>query len=239
MKLAVERWAFWSPETERPEQWRSAAPPAPFAAAAAGVPADLIPSSHRRRMSGLSKAAVQTALRASEGVDVDYLVFCSRHGELTRTSALLAAIATETELSPTDFSQSVHNTSSGLFSIIERTHVPACSLASGSASFAYAWMESEAFLAEHADARVLLVDSDDAVPAEFAAFLRSPSRAYALALVLRRNSSAGVDLEVASGGDADAPVGPAFLRWWLSGERTLALDAEDQRFVWERSGTQR
>ena len=62
-------------------------------------------------MSALSRLAVQIALEAAGDAAPDYLVFCSQHGDLTRLREMLGNIATGAELSPTAFSQSVHNAS--------------------------------------------------------------------------------------------------------------------------------
>jgi hypothetical protein len=117
-------------------------------------------------MSNLSKMAVQAALKLS-GAGADLLVFGSRHGELVRTRKLLTAIADNEVLSPTAFSQSVHNTSAGLYSIIAGTHAPSSSLASGASTFASAWIEAEGFLAEYPAGKVLIVDCDDTLPVQY------------------------------------------------------------------------
>ena len=66
-------------------------------------------------MSSLSKLAVQIALEAAGDSKPDFLVFCSQHGDLTRLREMLRDIASGVELSPTAFSQSVHNASAGLY----------------------------------------------------------------------------------------------------------------------------
>jgi hypothetical protein len=134
--LEILSWSFWSPETREPSQWRAAAPPSP---ATSAVPDHAIPALHRRRMSTLTKMAVQTALEASRSFEPDFLVFCSQHGELARTRDLLAAIVARGDLSPTSFSQSVHNASAGLYTIIAGSRAPSTSLAAGAGTFAYGW----------------------------------------------------------------------------------------------------
>ena len=63
-------------------------------------------------------------------------------------ASCLAAIVAGGELSPTSFSQSVHNASAGLYTIITASQAPATSLAAGAGTFAYGWIEAEAFLAQ-------------------------------------------------------------------------------------------
>lgn len=230
--LTVEGWAFCSLGGSDPMAWLADRDQRD---ATAPVASDLIPPMLRRRMSRLSKIAVQAALKVCPRGDVDYLVFCSRDGELNRTSTLLACIAAGTELSPADFSQSVHNTTSGLYSIITKSRSPACSLTAGTASFAYAWLEVEAFLAEHDGSRVLLVDSDDVLPEEYRTFGDRQGCPYAVALLLSAGDDSGVGMRSEAGGEGSAlPIGPQFLAWWLSGDQSLELSAEDRLFVWER-----
>lgn len=78
-----------------------------------------IPPIKRRRLSGLSKLAMHTSLNCIEQAassPADCLsVFASQHGELNRTVSIVDSMYQEHEVSPKDFSLSVHNASLGLF----------------------------------------------------------------------------------------------------------------------------
>jgi hypothetical protein len=232
--LEILSWSFWSPETRQPQDWPASAPSPP--ADAAGVPADAIPALHRRRMSTLSKMAVQVALEATAAQRADFLVFCSQHGELNRTRELLAAIVGRTELSPAGFSQSVHNAAVGLFSIITESRVPATSLAAGPGTFAYGWVEAEAFLAANASSRALLVSYDEPVPEEYRPFVTHDQRAHAQALVLGVAATGGLTLASSGAGDEERrPLAPLFLAWALSARPDFAVTAGGQGWVWRRA----
>jgi hypothetical protein len=232
--LEILSWSFWSPETRQPQDWATTAPSAP--ATAAAVPANAIPAAHRRRMSTLSKMAVQVALEATAAQRADFLVFCSQHGELNRTRELLAAIVGRTELSPMSFSQSVHNAAVGLFSIITESRAPATSLAAGAGTFAYGWIEAEAFLAANPAARVLLVSYDEPVPEEYRSFATHEQRAHAQALVLGSATSGGLGLASSAAGDEERrPLAPLFLAWALSARPDFAVTAGGQGWVWRRA----
>jgi hypothetical protein len=236
--LEVERWAFWSPESRNPAEWR-AHWSRPAAAPVEGkVPDDALPAAHRRRMSPLSRLAVQMALEASAGTQADFLVFASQHGELTRTRELLDDIIAAVELSPTSFSQSVHNTGAGLYTIIAGSHAPATSLAAGPATFAYGWLEAETFLAANPDKRVLLVVYDGVLPPEYASYLQQVQCTYGTALLLKRaaNGAAGIALEHAraQGADERLPLAPLFVAWSQTPEPSLAVSLEGQAWVWTR-----
>jgi Beta-ketoacyl synthase, N-terminal domain len=234
--LEILSWSFWSPETRQPQAWREATsdvtPLAPSA-----VPDRAIPSSHRRRMSALAKMAVQVALEATAEQSADYLVFCSQHGELPRTRELLATIVGGGELSPMGFSQSVHNASAGLYTIIKASRVPATSLAAGAGTFAYGWVEADAYLRQSPDKRVLLVCYDEVLPSEYRPYSRQEQRSYALALLLGVAGNAGVTLEMHPGGvEERLPLAPLFMAWALSADATLELTAGGQRWAWRRVG---
>jgi hypothetical protein len=233
--LEIIRWSFWSPETREPLQWAAADP---VAQPADAVPDRAIPTLHRRRMSTLSKMAVQAALEATEEERPDFLVFCSQHGELARTRDLLAAIVTRSELSPMSFSQSVHNASAGLFTIATKSQVPATSLAAGAGTFAYGWIETAAFLAANPAKRALLVSYDEQLPQEYRAYTTQQQRQYSLALLLGSAQSGGLELEqTAAGAEEPAPLAPLFMAWALGAAATFTRTAGGQGWIWRRLGT--
>jgi hypothetical protein len=234
--LEIVGWSFWSPETRVPAEWPTAAA---AQASTSSVPDDAIPAAYRRRMSKLSKMAVQVALEAAGETRPDFLVFCSQHGELERTRELLNAIVSRAELSPTSFSQSVHNASAGLFTIITGSQVPATSLAAGAGTFAYGWVEAAAFLAAHPEKLVLLVGYDEALSSEYQPYTHQEQRPHAVALLLRAATSGGIELAARqpSAEESAAPVAPLFMAWALSARPTLSLTAGRQGWLWRRIGT--
>src|SRR5689334_24098497 len=146
-------------------------------------------------MSTLSKLAVQVALEAAGDEGADFLVFCSQHGELARTRELLGSIVAGSELSPAGFSQSVHNTSAGLYTIIKQSNAAATSVAAGAGTFAYGWLEAESFLAVNPGKTVLLVSYDEVLPIEYQRYSRQVQRSFALALLLRAAARGGLTLQ--------------------------------------------
>ena len=236
--VEIEEWAFWSPESRAPAEWLAHWRRADARPAEAQVPADAIPPAHRRRMSTLSKLAVQCALEVSRRARPDFMVFCSQHGELVRTQELLRNIVAGEELSPAAFSQSVHNAGAGLYSIVARTQAPATSLASGPSTFAYGWIEAEGYLLENPGRRVLLVCCEDPLPEVYRAFTSHVQCTYAVALMLRLAERGGLALALTSCDEEDdlLPLAPCFMAWWLSTAPTLSLTAGRERWVWSRDG---
>lgn len=235
LRLQVERWSFWSPESPDPAGWASHWQK-PGADRLDGEPdATSIPGMHRRRMSRLSRMALAAALDASCGEAVDYSIFCSQHGEIVRTSALLLSMTQGIELSPTAFAQSVHNTGSGLFTVIAKTNAPSSSIASGANTFAYGWMDAQAYLTENPKHRVLLVDFDEVIPDEYQTYSNQVISDHALALVLSVAGQGGVGAaRTPPGEDEKFAQGPMFLAWQQSDAATLSLTTEGLGWRWDR-----
>ena len=145
---------------------------------------DLVPSRMRRRMSLSSKLVMQASLVLSSRHDIDYGIFISRHGELQRTYNLLNEILSGEEASPIAFSQSVHNTASGLFTIADKNPLPVTSLAACQDSFQQGLVEAFARLNIAVNQKILLVCFDDVVPEVYDSFADEFSSCYALGLVL-------------------------------------------------------
>jgi hypothetical protein len=156
---------------------------------------DHIPPNVRRRMSSLSKLAVQNALMLAEGKELDYIIFSSRHAELTRTVSLLKDILRGEDASPTGFSQSVHNTAASHFTIISKKPVPITSICSGANSLGAALTEAAVYLALHPRHKVLLVDFDEPLPEPYDQLLHVSHPGYALGLLLTSGDTVRVALE--------------------------------------------
>ncbi len=235
LRLQVEHWSFWSPESSDPAGWASHWQTTGAEHLSGDPDASAIPAMQRRRMSRLSRMALAAALDAICGETVDYSIFCSQHGEIVRTSALLLSITQGIELSPTAFAQSVHNTASGLFTVIAKTNAPSSSIASGANTFAYGWMDAQAYLAENPSHRVLLVDFDEMIPDEYQPYSNQVISDHALALVLRVAETGGVGVICTPPGeDQQLPQGPLFLAWQQSDAATLSLTTEGQGWRWDR-----
>jgi hypothetical protein len=235
VNIDVERWSFWSPESTDPVLWLEHWQRPDAQPTEGSPPADHVPPIQRRRASRLSKMALSTALKVTAGEAVDYSIFCSQHGEIVRTRDILSSISAGVEMSPTAFAQSVHNTSSGIFTILESSNAPSMSLSSGASTFACGWLEAQAWLASHPGDRVLLVDFDEIVPDEYRGFSVLDDCDHALALILSCAEDGGIGMGAAPRiEETRLPLGPQFLAWLQSKDATLALAAERQGWQWER-----
>ncbi len=235
MRIQVDSWRFWAPESSDPtmwlQHWRAAGAKAQVAIPDVAV----IPPIQRRRASRLSKMVLSTALDVANGQEIDYSIFCSQHGEIVRTREILKTISEGVEISPTAFAQSVHNTGSGLYTIIAKSNAPSTSIASGPNTFAFGWIEAQAYLANNPRHKVMLVDCDEVLPKEYQQFSEQVHCDHALAMILSVDGEAGIEMNRTSPGEESyLPQGPQFLAWLLSDDAVFSISTDHQGWQWQR-----
>ncbi|OAN11018.1 3-oxoacyl-ACP synthase [Photobacterium jeanii] len=199
---------------------------------ASAVPHDLIPAMARRRMSKLSKIAVQAAIAASQEQAIDYIIFSSRHGELTRTVQLLKDIIAGEDASPTAFSQSVHNTAAGLFTILTKQAIPVSSLSAGENTFPSALIEAYAYLAQHPKHKVLVVDFDEPTPQDYHSFTSETYQGYAVAMVIEQGDEFELSWQAQHGETAQYPLPHALNMVSHCVTQQTQWTVESQRNLW-------
>ena len=139
-----------------------------------------IPAMQRRRLSRLAKLAMNSAMQTLATQHADYIVWVSQYGDEAKTLNILADVLSEQTPSPTQFSTSVHNAISGLYSILCQDATPATSLAG---SWNDGLIEAYAWLKTRPEARqVLLVYYDEALPDIYAE--HQPFAAFAMAAMI-------------------------------------------------------
>ena len=139
-----------------------------------------IPAMQRRRLSRLAKLALNSAMQTLATRKVDYIVWVSQYGDEAKTLNILEDVLREQTPSPTQFSTSVHNAISGLYSILCQDATPATSLAG---SWNDGLIEAYAWLKTRPEARqVLLVYYDEALPDIY--IEHQPFAAFAMATMI-------------------------------------------------------
>jgi Beta-ketoacyl synthase, N-terminal domain len=164
------------------------------------VPApERLPATERRRAGAVVKAAIVVADQAlaASGADVAGLatVFTSSTGDPSNCHLLCEALAsTERMVSPTRFTNSVHNAAAGYWHIATASRAASTSLAAFDASFAAGLLEA-AVQCQASDAPVLLVAVDVPYPEPLHS-VRPLADAFAVALVLAPRGTAGQRLRI-------------------------------------------
>ncbi|MDP1899792.1 MAG: beta-ketoacyl synthase chain length factor [Rubrivivax sp.] len=149
---------------------------------------DLLPPTERRRAGSVVKASIAVADAACRHAGVDpasmATVFASSSGEPANCHALCEALATAERLvSPTRFTNSVHNAAAGYWHIATHSMQASTSLCGFDASFAAGLLEAAA-QCQSGQRPVLLVACDSPYPEPLNA-LRHVADVFAVALLLQ------------------------------------------------------
>lgn len=238
LRFAVQNWFAWTPERTSAEQWRDGAGPRRHEAYVAPV---ALPMALRRRATPIGQTLLAGALGFGEIVKRARYVQASRHGEFSRAHQTLLALAREDELSPAEFSMSVHHGLAGLLSIHTQNREGHIALAAGTESFACGLLEAAACLAERPQTPILLLYADEKLPFEFAG-LAGPESALPCVVVLALTAPRldGDDIlllqQPASRPEAPSPSAASdFLKFLLSGSRQAVSHGELWDWTWRHA----
>ena len=187
-------WASGQLLLRTPSLWQATATVVPAA--------NRLPPTERRRAGTVVKASMLVAdeALAASGLDAADLptVFCGSSGDPLNCHLLCEALAApERLLSPTRFTNSVHNAPAGYWHIATQSRAASTSLAAYDASFAAGLLEA-AVQCLAAQAPVLLVACDVPYP-EPLHTVRPVADVFAVALVLSPASAAGRGLTLQTG----------------------------------------
>jgi len=193
--LGVNAWSVWYPGCEegvpipdRSEEESKVAPLVHF-----------LPAIARRRLSRLTKMALQVAHDIFPEEHQVRTVFASQHGELKRCVGLLQDLARDELLSPTAFSMSVHNSASGVYSIQNGNTMASTALAARKDSLAAAFLEAAALILSGRDDRVMVVLADEPLCTPYETF-DDNSKTFALALLLTSEKADAVQCRLSLSG---------------------------------------
>jgi hypothetical protein len=193
----------------------------------------------RRRAGFLGKMALEVAYRCL-GVARDVpTIFCSRHGDGTRSVDLLLDLANGIPLSPTSFGLSVHNAIGGLFSIARADRASHIAIAAGSSTIEHGVIEACGLLAE-GERAVLLVAYDCPLPEIYSSFQDCHEQPYAWAWLLAAPGEDRFSLAWSSTAESPSPSverhppGLDILRFYLRKQSTLERISDGRRWLWTR-----
>lgn len=246
MRFSVESWSAFAPGVGGVAEWQAWAR-APWVPSGSDVPplAEM-PPMQRRRVDRLGRMALQVAWQCHPDADPAVpLVFATRHGDLSRTYAMLGELASGEPLSPTHFGLSTHNAIAAQYSITRVLTGNYTVVAAAAESAEAAVTEAVALLAA-GEPSVLVVVYDGYTPDDYAAYRDEPEGEYAWAwrLVPERAGLPVLELQPSTDGgaapsSADAaamppaalPHGLDVLRFFLAGDADLRAPVSGRRWI--------
>jgi len=184
MEFAVDAWRAWAPGMEDETAW------ATWCAARHTIvdngeqpTCEFVPPMQRRRLSRLARIVMHAAWPLCGDDEQLPFVFASRHGETTRTFAMLDEIGRNAPLSPTQFGLSVHNAIAGQWSILRGQRGESVAIAGEADTFEHAIVEAAALLGDGLPAAIVVIAEERPAPA-YDGHIDDVPFSYALALRL-------------------------------------------------------
>jgi len=241
LKLAVSRWSAWAPGLDTAEQWlawaRDAHVPEGDDQPALAEMAPLM----RRRLTRLGRIALQASWACQIDDTGIPTVFASRYGDVGRSLSLLGDLARDGVVSPTGFTQSVHNAIGAMYAIARIDCSNALCVAAGRTSAAAGLIEAAGLLRDGAK-QVLVVCYDEALPADYAEFRDEPPCVWAWAWLVTHPSAGAHQISLAVDASSQyseaTPALPAsleVLRHFLDGSGVLVQHMDGRRWEWQRN----
>lgn len=235
--VCIRGWAAWTPGRESDEAWRH------WANGRAAVSADTserqpLPLLLRRRISPLGQGALRAAWTLPD-TRTSRVILASRHGEFNRTLSILDTLVTTGDVSPADFTLSVHHALVGVLSIAAANRQGHTAIAAGSESFGLGFIEALACLDECPAEPVTLLYYDEELPSPFSDFDDpAPQAPLAVALTLAKDGPGPMlgftPLSQSSGAEGGSIQALEFLRFLLADREELSWCGERFRWTWRR-----
>jgi len=186
IELAIERWRAWAPGVDAPADWAGwSAAPRTLVDGGEQPACDFVAPMQRRRLSRLARIVMHAAWPMCADDEQLPFVYASRHGETTRTFAMLDEIGREAPLSPTQFGLSVHNAIAGQWSILRGQRGESVAIAGEADTFEHAIVEAAALLGDGAPA-VIVVIAEERPAAAYDGWIDDVPFSYAVALRVSR-----------------------------------------------------
>lgn len=210
---------------------------------------DFVPAMQRRRLSPFAKMALLVANNAVCEIKKDLpIVFSSRHGDLPKTSKLLADLADKNALSPTAFGLSVHNAIPSLFSILTNNKQAINAISAGQDSFMMGLIDVYARLKSGIAEEVLFIYADQQLPKTYLGFQDEQQLSHAIAMVVSLPSEqklAADEQHIAfnfeycrqSATTNSMPASLLFSQWYNSQQQETVLSSSNYKWFLNKHDT--
>jgi hypothetical protein len=243
--FAILDWSGFAAGLESRAAWQDWARAPVLPEGDAIAPLAEMPAMQRRRVEKLGRMALQVAYWCQSAANAGCpLVFASRHGDLSRTYAMLQELARGQPLSPTHFGLSTHNAIAAQYGIARSLPANYLAVSAGACTGEAALIEALGLLTDGA-AEVLVVNYDGLVPDEYSQYCDEPACDYAwawrvgLASARAPTDAPSFSLNVAAaedlpGAPSALPHGLDLLRFILTDETKLLYRVRSQQWCWQR-----
>lgn len=235
--LSVDAWRAWAPGIDDAAGWAAwAAAPRAIVDNGEQPACEFVPPMQRRRLSRLARIVMHAAWPLCGDDEQLPFVFASRHGETTRTFAMLDEIGREAPLSPTQFGLSVHNAIAGQWSILRGQRGESVALAGEADTFEHAIVEAAALLDDGAPA-VIAVVAEEVPATAYDGWIDDVPFSYTLALRLSHAADGqgwhlSLDANEGAAPVRDFPHALRFVRA-LHDHATLDHPWKTRRWTWQ------
>lgn len=192
-----------------------------------------LPAMQRRRLSPMARMVFAAAWSLLDAQQKQPLVFASQHGENRRNLELLESVARGEDLSPMQFSLSVHNAIAGLWSILRQDQSEVVALATTEDTLEHALLEAYLLLNQGAK-QVLVVIAEDTQPELYQPWIEQTYYPYALALVIEAGSDYQLTWQAAQGAVQQPPNLLHLLQFLLGQQHQLNVETELRTWTWQR-----
>jgi hypothetical protein len=188
LTFAIKRWSAWLPD-QPIDNSKLAWPNGRNLALELTTPdLSFLPLMQRRRLTPLARAAVAVAWDCWQSGDQIPTIFCSTHGETTSCFNILSVLADNQDVSPTQFTLSVHSGVAAVFSILTNNQAATIAMAPSTNNHTNALLEAYALICDQST-DILVVFYDQPIPEIFRATTNSPSTLSAFAMRLGKPKS--------------------------------------------------
>jgi hypothetical protein len=186
--LHVRDWMGWAPGLQDQEAWRRWLPERAPLPDNASVPSCAeVPPMLRRRCGRLTRMVLEVAFGVcrSSGIDPGMVnhVHCSRFGEINALRELSEFLYREEPLSPTLFSNSVHQTPASYFDLAAKNTRISRTLSAGTEGLVCALLETCGLLQKQPETPVLVTFADEPPPEPYNIGGNFSSMPFAVALL--------------------------------------------------------
>lgn len=241
LRVSIKNWFAVSPNLITKEDWKAFAKGERESEKSNQEPkVDHLPPLFRRRLSHLSKLSLKAAHDCLEGKQNVKAVFVSRYGEINTTESLLTQLAQKEALSPTQFSLSVHNTASGLYTISEKVKEASTAVSGGENSFEVGILSGLGMLLNADEA--LVVYGEELLSERYQSLVKECPPPHAVALLLSKEETGVETYEVKvewkeknrDEVESEQTNTLLFLKHFLNQEPCFVLETRGIRTTWQK-----